>query len=246
MSTERDMTAAGRPATLFRLAVDLVIFTVRADRLHVLLVERGKEPFAGRAALPGGFVRLPEDLDATAVRELEEETGLDGRQLHLEQIRCYATAGRDPRGPIASVAYLAIAPDLPIPVAGTDAARAMWVPIRDTDDVGRPLAFDHARILRDGLERARAKLESTPLAAAFCREPFTITELRRVYEAVWGVQVDAPNFYRKVTRVEGFVEETGGYRAALTGLPVKLYSRGPARILQPPMLRPARSVPAPG
>jgi 8-oxo-dGTP diphosphatase len=239
------MIESDRTPTLFQLAVDLVIFTVREDRLHVLLVERGKEPFRGCAALPGGFVRLPEDLDASAVRELGEETGLDGRDLHLEQLHCYAREDRDPRGAIASVAYLAIAPDLPVPVPGTDAARAMWVPV-DGDGVGRPLAFDHAQILRDGLERARAKLESTPIAAAFCRTPFTITELRRVYEAVWGVQVDAPNFYRKVTKVEGFVKETGEYRSSFTGRPAKLYSRGSAQVLHPPMLRPARSVPAHG
>ena len=152
----------------------------------------------------------------------------------------YANEGRDPRGAIASVAYLAIAPDLPIPVAGTDASHALWATVGDDDSVGRPLAFDHAQILRDGLERARAKLESTPLAAAFCRSPFTITELRRVYEAVWGVQVDAPNFYRKVTGVDGFVVETGAYRPSGTGRPAKLYTRGPAQILQPPILRPSR------
>jgi 8-oxo-dGTP diphosphatase len=122
----------------------------------------------------------------------------------------------------------------------------MWVPVGEGDTVGRPLAFDHGQILRDSLERARAKLESTPLAAAFCRSPFTITELRRVYEAVWGVQVDAPNFYRKVTKVEGFVEETGEYRSSPTGRPARLYHRGPAQVLQPPMLRPPRAAPAPG
>ncbi|MEU7865328.1 NUDIX domain-containing protein [Dactylosporangium sp. NPDC049140] len=234
------MIESVRPPTLFRLAVDLVIFTMRDERLQVLLVERGKEPFLGRAALPGGFVRLPEDLDATATRELEEETGLEGRDLHLEQLRCYAREGRDPRGAIASVAYLAIAPNLPTPVAGTDAARAMWVPVLG-DKVDRSLAFDHAAILRDGLDRARAKLESMPIAASFCGAAFTISELRRVYEAVWGVRVDAPNFYRKVTKIEGFIEETGELQSLPAGRPAKLYRRGPATILQPPMLRPGRS-----
>jgi 8-oxo-dGTP diphosphatase len=238
------MIESERPPTLFHLAVDLVIFTIRNDRLHALLVERGKEPFRGQIALPGGFVRLPEDLDATAIRELEEETGLDGRSLHLEQLRCYASPRRDPRGPIASVAYLAIAPDLPVPMAGTDATHAMWVPVKD-DRVDHPLAFDHAEILRDGLERARAKLESTPIAASFCRTPFTVSELRRVYEAVWGVRVDAPNFYRKLTKIEGFIEETGEMRSLPTGRPAKLYRRGPVNLLQPPMLRPSRAATAP-
>jgi 8-oxo-dGTP diphosphatase len=234
------VTGPQRQPTLFKLAVDLVIFTIRQDRLHVLLIERGKDPFKGAAALPGGFVRS-EDLDTTAVRELEEETGLDGRKLHLEQLRCYAGQGRDPRGDIASVAYLAIAPDLPRPTAGTDARRAMWMPLNDDGRVGLPLAFDHEQILRDGLEHARRKLESTPIATAFCQTPFTISDLRRVYEVVWGVQVDAPNFYRKVTKVEGFVEETGQFRSESGGRPARLYRRGPAEFLQPYMLRPLRS-----
>ncbi|WP_320065957.1 NUDIX hydrolase [Micromonospora sp. RTGN7] len=224
--------------TVFRIAIDLAILTIRDGRLAVLLIERGKAPFEGRAALPGGFVRAGEDLDDTAVRELSEETGLEGRALHLEQVRTYATPGRDPRGPIASVAYLAIAPDLPMPVAGTDAARARWEPV-DHDRLGHGwLAFDHDTILADALERARAKLEYAPLATAFCGETFTIGELRAVYEAVWQVRLDPRNFHRKVTGVSGFVVPTGERRNPPTGRPAVLYRRGDATMLYPAMLRP--------
>lgn len=88
------------------------------------------------------------------------------------------------------------------------------------------------------MERARAKLEYTPLATAFCREPFTITELRSVYEAVWGVGLDPRNFHRKVTKVSGFVERTGDERKPPTGRPAALYRSGRAGQLHPPMLRP--------
>src|SRR5690348_18205470 len=138
---------------------------------------------------------------------------------------------------VVSVAYLAFAPSLPDPRAGTDAAGAAWVPV---DEVGE-LAFDHAAILADGLERARAKLEYTPLATAFVGEEFTIAELRAVYAAVWGEELHAGNFHRKVLSVPGFVEstgettETGGPRG---GPRSRLYRRGDARLLHPALLRP--------
>ncbi|GAB3914688.1 hypothetical protein GCM10029964_126600 [Kibdelosporangium lantanae] len=100
-----------------------------------------------------------------------------------------------------TIAYLAIAPDLPAPIGGTDAADARWLPLSAITQ----LAFDHERILRDGVERARAKLEYTTIAAAFCAEKFTIGDLRRVYEIVWGTRLDPRNFLRKVRSTEAFV-----------------------------------------
>lgn len=218
------------------VAVDLVIFTVRGGELQVLLIERGKEPFLGQPALPGGYVHQRETLDKAARRELEEETGIDGGQLHLEQLRTYGDPERDPRGRVISVAYLALGPDLPVPVAGTDARAARWVPVREALDGGGQLAFDHLAILREALDRARSHLEYTTVAAAFCAEPFSISDLRHVYEAVWGVPLDPSNFRRKVTRAWQFVEPTGDRRLQL-GRPAALYRRGGARQLFPPLLR---------
>src|ERR1700722_20852747 len=99
------------------VAGDLLIFTVGAGELQVLRIDRGKEPFLGQPALPGGYVHQRETLDKAARRELEEETGIDGGQLHLEQLRTYGDPERDPRGRVISVAYLALGPDLPVPVA---------------------------------------------------------------------------------------------------------------------------------
>jgi 8-oxo-dGTP diphosphatase len=132
------------------------------------------------------------------------------------------------------VAYLAIAPDLPIPTAGSDAARARWAPaalVRDT------LAFDHAQILDDAVERARERLEFTTLAAAFCGQTFTIGDLRNVYEVVWNMPLDPRNFNRKVVNSTGFVQPTGAKRMPETGRPAALYRRGPAQALNPPLLR---------
>ncbi|TCC29776.1 NUDIX hydrolase [Kribbella sindirgiensis] len=219
------------------LATDLVILTVRDGRLQVLLIRRGIPPYQGRWALPGGFVRPDEDLETTARRELAEETGLSAERIHLEQVATYGAPDRDPRGRVVSVAYLALVPDLPAPVAGSDAASASWVDATDVlDDSGR-LAFDHHRILADAVERARAKLEYSPLATAFCPAEFTISELRGVYEAVWGLPLDPRNFHRKVTKTPNFVAPLGTTTTRDGGRPAQLFHRGTATTLHPPMTR---------
>ncbi|GAA4147923.1 NUDIX hydrolase [Actinomadura keratinilytica] len=226
---------AGWEPPLVTVTVDLVIFTVRDGGLHVLLVDRGIEPYLGYPALPGGYIDEGETLEEAAVRELREETGLDARDLHLEQLRAYSDPRRDPRGRVITVAYLALGPDLPVPVGGTDAAAAYWAPVSEV--LARRLAFDHEAILRDGLERARSRLEHTTVAAAFCTEPFTISDLRHIYEAVWGFELDPSNFRRKVTRADGFLEPTGQRYVPQTGRPALLYRRGKATTLTPPLLR---------
>ena len=216
------------------LTVDLVLLTIRNGELQVLLVRRGIPPFQGEWALPGGFVLESEDLTDAAARELREETGVDPAAGHFEQLATYGAPGRDPRGRVVTVAYLALLPDLPAPVAGSDAAGASWRPVA----AGDPLAFDHARILADGLERARAKLEYTPLATAFCPPAFTIAELRTVYETVWRTRLDPRNFHRKVTGAENFIEPTGESAIRERGRPAQLYRRGTATLLHPALLRP--------
>jgi len=217
-----------------RLTVDLVIFTVRDSSLQLLVIERGSPPFQGQLALPGGFVRADEDPLDAALRELREETGLDGSGFHLEQLATYGRPDRDPRGRVVSVAYLALAPNLPAPTAGSDARAAHW---ESVDSVIRKLAFDHDQITTDAVERARDMLESTTLATVFCGDTFTIGELRRVYEIVWGLQLDPRNFSRKVVGTVGFIEPTGAKRVPEVGRPASLYRRGGAERLHPPMQR---------
>lgn len=221
------------------LTVDLVILTLRSSILHVLLIERGIEPHRGELALPGGFIAdTGEDIFDAARRELQEEANLDATTLHLEQLATYGRPGRDPRGRIVSVAYLAIAPGLPEPEAGTDASAAAWHPVDELASGRRRLAFDHRDILDDGLERARAKIEHTSLATAFCDETFSIADLQRVYEAVWGFEIDSRNFYRKVQAVTGYLVPAGPKRRATKGRPARLFKAGPQKVLRPPMMRP--------
>ena len=223
---------------VFAVTVDVVALTIRDDVLSVLLVRRGGEPFAGRWALPGGFTRREEDLEEAAYRELAEECRVTRADVVLEQLRTYGAPGRDPRPErVVTVAWLALGADLPEPTAGTDAAEARWWPVEEA--LAMPLAFDHAQILSDGVERARAKLEYSTLATSFCPREFTLRDLRRVYEAVWGGELDRSNFQRKVLGTEGFVQDTGRYAEGRRGRPARLYRAAGTEgaVLHPPLLR---------
>ena len=254
------MTRAGEAAWLrrydpaefppFAVTVDLAILTVRDGSLQVLLVRRDEHPFRGWWALPGGHLHHGvESADAAAQRELVEETGIDTRAagLHVEQLATYSDPQRDPRIraglQVVSIGYVALAPSMPDPVAGSDAADASWWPVQALP--GR-LAFDHPRILADAIERVRAKLEYSTIATSFLTEPFSLAELREVYRAVWGRAPDPANFRRKVLATAGFVRpaEGVGVPTAAGGRPPELYRRGTADLIAPPLARPTAG-PAP-
>jgi 8-oxo-dGTP diphosphatase len=220
-------------------SVDLVVLTIDDGRLCGLLVRRGIDPFIGEWALPGGFVHADEDLPDAAYRELLEETGVRRDEVHLEQLATYGRPDRDPRGRVISTAYLALTPQTPVPVAGSDAAIAALHPVEELLDGTTALAFDHGQILVDGVERARSKLEYTPLATTFCEPEFTVAELRRVYETVWGHPLDPRNFHRKVTGAPDFVRPTGSMTGRDGGRPAALFTVGSATALHPPLLRPS-------
>ena len=119
-----------------RVTVDVVIFTIRDGALHVLLVRRAAPPFAGRHAIPGGFVHEAESLEAAARRELAEETGV--HDVYLEQLYTFGDPGRDPRGRVITVAYFALIASDETPLrAGTDAAEARWFPVARVPPLAR-------------------------------------------------------------------------------------------------------------
>ena len=211
-------------------------------RLHVLLVRRGVEPFKGMWAIPGGFKRPNETLDEAATRELREETSIDGVAL-LTQFGAYGDPRRDPRMNVVTVAYLAVLPEVIGIVAGTDASHAALMPASDALDGKLELAFDHDRILRDALERVRVDLELRGIATAFLGPTFTLAELRTVYEAVWGVQLDSANFRRSLLSDGDWVIPTGrrARPGASGGKPAEFFRAGqlweqggPIRRPQPP------------
>lgn len=233
--------------TPFSLTADIVLLTIKHGKLCVLLVERGGHPYKGSWALPGGFVNDDESAEEAAIRELKEETGVKLENAHIEQLKTYSEPNRDPRMRVISTAFIALVPNsaLPAPQAGDDAAKAYFYPVYDLigDNVSEEdkvsLAFDHEQILRDGVERTANKLEYTNLAATFLEEPFTLADLRRIYEEVWSAELHAANFRRKILSTKNFVEELDvkGESRFEGGKSAQLYKRGSAKELQPPMLR---------
>ena len=198
-----DVPAGYDPAEFpaFAVTVDVVILTMADGRLQVLLVRRGVAPYEGMWAIPGGFKRPDETLDEAATRELAEETGVDGaapsepvRRVRRSRSRpAYERRdGRVPRGD-------------PRHRGGRRRHRcghAALVPVSDALDGQIELAFDHAQILRDAVERVRVDLELRGIATAFVGSTFTLAELRAVYEAVWGVHLDGANFRRSILAEE--------------------------------------------
>ena len=213
----------------FAVTVDVVILTMSEGLLHVLLVCRGEAPYEGMWAIPGGFKRPTETLDEAAKRELAEETGVDAASL-LTQFGAYGDPERDPRMNVVTVGYLAVVRDVGSVVAGTDAAAAALIPVSDALKGRIDLAFDHLRIVRDAVERVRLELEVTGVATAFVGPMFTLAELRAVYEAVWGVQLDAANFRRSIVAEDGWVIPTGrrARPGPAGGRPAELYRAGRA------------------
>jgi 8-oxo-dGTP diphosphatase len=213
----------------FAVTVDVVILTMSDGELHVLLVRRGEPPFEDMWAIPGGFKRPPETLDEAARRELSEETGVDVPSL-LAQFGAYGDPGRDPRMNVVTVGYLAVLRDVGAIVAGSDAADAALVRVSDVVNGHMPLAFDHLRIVRDAIERVRVELEVSGIATAFVGTTFTMAELRAVYEAIWGVQLDAANFRRTIVAEDGWVIPTGrrARPGPAGGRPAELFRAGRA------------------
>jgi 8-oxo-dGTP diphosphatase len=175
------------------LTVDCVVFGFDEGDLKVLLIERGLEPFKGRWALPGGFVRVEETVDAAARRELQEEAGLTN--VFLEQLYTFGALERDPRERVVSVAYYALVKLSEHEAkAATDAANAKWFPVLKVPR----LAFDHADILATAVERLKGKVRYQPIGFELLAAKFTLSQLQHLYEAVLGTGLDKRNFRKKV------------------------------------------------
>jgi 8-oxo-dGTP diphosphatase len=200
------------------VTTDVVVFTLREQRLQLLLIRRANPPFADMWALPGGFLDIDEDIDRCAARELAEETGLSG--VYLEQLYTFGRPDRDPRDRVISVAYYALAPEhrLAEPKAASDAAEVAWFPA----DALPPLAFDHGDIIAMAHRRLVAKLDYSNIALQFMPETFTLSELQRVYEAVRGEALDKRNFRKHILAL-GQIEATGALRRSGKHRPAREY-----------------------
>ena len=226
----------------YAVTVDVVILTVRDEALHLLVVQRSGDPYGGWWALPGGFKTPDETLDEAARRELAEETEVSAPP-HLGQLGTYGDPGRDARTNVVSVAYLAPAARIDEVRAGSDADDARLIPVNDVLSRRTGLAFDHTRIVADAVEFVRSRLETTDLATKFVGSTFTLTELRRVYEAAWDIRIDPANFRRSVLDadvvwVERTLERSGSTPKG--GRPPELFTATDAWRSGSPVRRPRR------
>ena len=183
------------------LAVDCVVFGLSESDLKVLLIQRKIAPFQLAWALPGGFVRLEETLDAAARRELTEEAGVT--DVYLEQLYTFGDLNRDPRERVVTVAYYALAKlsDHRIQAA-TDAMGVGWYSL---DDLPK-LAFDHQHILDMARDRLRGKVRYAPIGFELLPPRFSLTQLQRLYEIILGTELDKRNFRKKILSLDLLVE----------------------------------------
>lgn len=179
------------------VTVDAVVFGFDDGDLKVLLIRRKLAPFEGCWALPGGFVRQEESLDAAVRRELQEETGI--RRLYLEQLFTFGAPDRDPRERVISIGYYGLVKLADHPVrADTDAASVAWFPVAEVP----ALAFDHAEIVATALQRLRAKVRYEPIGFELLPAKFTLGELQRLYETVLQQDLDKRNFRKRILGME--------------------------------------------
>ena len=177
------------------VTTDCVIFGFDGTKLRVLLIERGIEPFKGKWALPGGFLRMEEDAETGALRELKEETGLDA--AYIKQFHTFTTPNRDPRERVITIAYYALV-RLQEVTGGDDAARAEWYAL----DKVPALAFDHDQILRMASYELKRQIHFEPVGFELLPKQFTIKELQSLYESILDVTFDRRNFYKKMQHLE--------------------------------------------
>ena len=203
-----------RPA----LTVDCVVFGFEADAaLRVLLIQRKLPPYEGHWALPGGFVRVDESVDAAAVRELQEETGI--AEVFLEQLYTFGAVERDPRGRIVSVAYYALINLQEHPVqAATDASDAQWFELSALPELG----FDHQEILNRAIARLRAKIRYEPIGFELLPKRFTLSQLQRLYEQVLGRSLDKRNFRKRLLKMSLLID-TGEKEKGVSHRAAQLY-----------------------
>jgi 8-oxo-dGTP diphosphatase len=190
----------GQMSTTYKkpgVTVDCVVFGLDEEDLKIILIERGLEPFKGRWALPGGFVHIDESLEAAAMRELREETGVEN--VFLEQLYTFGDVDRDPRERVISVAYYALVNLSGHKIrAATDARSAAWFSV---DDIPK-LAFDHNRIFDVALKRLRGKVRYEPIGFELLPEKFTLGQLQRMYEKILEQDIDKRNFRKKILGME--------------------------------------------
>ncbi len=204
------------------MTVDMAIFTIRKDKLHVLLVKRAQHPGIGKWALPGGFIDLVKDkqLVDTARRKLKEKTGID--TPYLEQVETFGSRRRDPRGWSVTVAYFALIASEDIDIASNETSEEIvWAAIEGIPKKYN-LAFDHNVLFQACYDRLKAKVQYTSLPINLLPQEFTLSELQKIFEIILGSKIEKKSFRRRIIDAN-IIGETGNVKTG-SNRPAKLYS----------------------
>ena len=202
---------------LMQVAVDAVVFTAMHDELKILLIQRNEPPFKGKWALPGGFVEKNEELENAAQRELYEETNV--RNIFMQKIGAYGAVGRDPRGRVLSVAYLALISAGQKLKTSRETKGVEWHSLNSLPGLG----FDHKNIVRDALNQLRFEIQTTNIAFQILPKKFTLSEMQHLYQLVLGKKLDKRNFRKKIKEL-GILKETHETKMEGAHRPAMLYS----------------------
>lgn len=202
------------------ITTDVVIFTIKDNKLQVLLVKRANEPFKGRWAIPGGFIRLSENLDNAALRILKEKTNVDN--IYLEQLYTFGDPLRYPSSRVITCAYFALIRSDDIKLSFDSAQGITEVQWHEVYNLPS-LAFDHKEIIEYSIKRMRERLEFCPIAFQLLPEKFTLTELQKSYELILDMKLDKRNFRKKVL-TGNILKELNEYTKSGSKRPAKLYS----------------------
>ncbi|MGN0014276.1 MAG: NUDIX hydrolase [Candidatus Gastranaerophilaceae bacterium] len=207
------------------LTIDVVVFTIKDNKLQVLLTKRNKEPFMGRWAIPGGFIRLSENLDDAAMRILKEKT--DVEDIYLEQLYTFGDPLRYPNARVITCAYFALvkAEDVEHIFEKENVEDVSWHNVYELPE----MAFDHKKIIEYSLQRTRERLEYFPITYKLLQDKFTLTELQRTYELILNKQLDKRNFRKKILAGNMLVE-TDEFTKSASKRPAKLYKFEPSII----------------
>ena len=197
------------------ITVDTVILTLKDNSLQVLLVKRENEPFKGKWSIPGGYVRLSENLDEAAMRVLKEKTNVDN--IYLEQLYTFGDPLRHPVSRVITCAYFALIRAEDVNVSAD--VNVAWYKVNDLP----ALAFDHKEIIQYSLKRTRERLELCPVAYQLLNEKFTLTEMQKAYELIMGKSLDKRNFRKKVIQTDGLIE-LNEFSKTRSKRPARLYT----------------------
>ena len=201
------------------VTVDIVIFTIRKKKLEVLLIQRGLEPYKNKWAIPGGFIRLSENLDEAAQRVLYEKTHV--KDIYLEQLYTFGDPERYPNARVITVSYFALirSDDLKLAAEeGLNIQQINWQSIYNLPE----LAFDHKKILEYALKRLRERIEYSPIAFQLLPKKFTLTQLQRTYEVILNTSLDKRNFRKKIMSLD-LLNEYEEFTKASSKRPARLY-----------------------